>query len=148
MRKILLASLCTALLAFAGRPAQAEEPILFKLGTLAPSGGWAPPAPFARLTSCVVAAARSRTKTSEKPPFASPGTMSDALDWNATRVPSALIDGLFASPLPLIPDDVKAVAIPVLAHRIVLRPDASSRGLTHEGAVHELLAMVPVPAGR
>ena len=47
-----------------------------------------------------------------------------------------------------IPDDVKAVAIPVLAHRIVLRPDASSRGLTHEGAVHELLAAVPVPAGR
>ncbi len=47
-----------------------------------------------------------------------------------------------------IPDDVKAVAIPVLAHRIVLRPDASSRGLTQEGAVQELLAAVPVPAGR
>ena len=38
MRKILLASLCTALLAFAGGPAHAEDPILFKLGTLAPSG--------------------------------------------------------------------------------------------------------------
>lgn len=47
-----------------------------------------------------------------------------------------------------IPDDVKAVAIPVLAHRIVLRPDAASRGLTHEGAVQELLAAVPVPVGR
>ena len=47
-----------------------------------------------------------------------------------------------------IPDDVKAVAIAVLAHRIVLRPDAASRGLTHEGAVHELLAAVPVPVGR
>ena len=47
-----------------------------------------------------------------------------------------------------IPDDVKAVAIPVLSHRVVLRPDASSRGLTGVAAVHELLAAVPVPAGR
>ena len=61
----------------------------------------------------------------------------------ATRSPAAAHGRDYA-----IPDDVKAVAIPVLAHRIVLRPDASSRGLTHEGAVHELLAMVPVPAGR
>jgi MoxR-like ATPase len=47
-----------------------------------------------------------------------------------------------------IPDDVKAVAVPVLAHRIVLRPDAASRGLTAEAAVAEVLAAVPVPAGR
>ncbi len=47
-----------------------------------------------------------------------------------------------------IPDDVKAVAVPVLAHRIVLRPDAASRGLTAEAAVGEILAAVPVPAGR
>ena len=47
-----------------------------------------------------------------------------------------------------IPDDVKAVAIPVLAHRVVLRPDAASRGLSGERAVQELLSSVPVPAGR
>ncbi|MDO8391851.1 MAG: MoxR family ATPase [Actinomycetota bacterium] len=47
-----------------------------------------------------------------------------------------------------IPDDVKAVAVPVLAHRVMLRPDASARGLTAEIAIHELLAAVPVPAGR
>ena len=47
-----------------------------------------------------------------------------------------------------IPDDVKAVAIPVLAHRVMLRPDAAARGLTAEIAVHELLAAVPVAAGR
>jgi len=40
------------------------------------------------------------------------------------------------------------VAIPVLSHRVVLRPDASSRGLTSEAAIHELLAAVAVPAGR
>ena len=47
-----------------------------------------------------------------------------------------------------IPDDVKAVAIAVLSHRIVLRPEAASRGLTNEGAIQELLTAVPVPAGR
>ena len=46
------------------------------------------------------------------------------------------------------PDDVKAVAVPVLSHRMVLRPDAASRGLTGERAVDELVASVPVPAGR
>ena len=47
-----------------------------------------------------------------------------------------------------IPDDVKAVAVPVLAHRVMLRPDAAARGLTADIAVQELLAAVPVPAGR
>ena len=47
-----------------------------------------------------------------------------------------------------IPDDVKSVAVPVLAHRVMLRPDAAARGLTAEVAVAEILAAVPVPAGR
>jgi MoxR-like ATPase len=47
-----------------------------------------------------------------------------------------------------IPDDVKALAVPVLAHRISLRHDAVARGLTSELAVSELLASVPVPTGR
>ena len=46
------------------------------------------------------------------------------------------------------PDDVKAVAVPVLSHRVVLRPDAAARGLTGAHLVQELLASVPVPAGR
>ena len=41
-----------------------------------------------------------------------------------------------------------AVAVPVLAHRVMLRPDAAARGLTAEVAVQEILAAVPVPAGR
>jgi MoxR-like ATPase len=47
-----------------------------------------------------------------------------------------------------IPDDVKAVAAPVLSHRVMLRPDSSSRGLDGEMAIQEILALVPVPAGR
>ena len=47
-----------------------------------------------------------------------------------------------------IPDDVKAVATAVLAHRVLVRPDAAARGLTAEMAVREVLDSVPVPTGR
>jgi MoxR-like ATPase len=46
------------------------------------------------------------------------------------------------------PDDVKTLASPVLAHRLVLRAEAAGRGATHESIVDELLATVRVPAGR
>jgi len=46
------------------------------------------------------------------------------------------------------PDDVKAVALPVLAHRIVVRADAAARGLDAATAIGEILTAVPVPAGR
>ena len=46
------------------------------------------------------------------------------------------------------PDDVKAVAEPVLSHRVMLRPDAMSRGVTGTSVIREIVAAVPVPAGR
>jgi MoxR-like ATPase len=46
------------------------------------------------------------------------------------------------------PDDVKAVAEPVLSHRVMLRPDAMSRGVTGISVIRELVGSVPVPAGR
>ncbi len=46
------------------------------------------------------------------------------------------------------PDDVKSVAVAVLAHRVVLRPDAAARGVSGEYVVHELLDHVAVPSGR
>jgi MoxR-like ATPase len=61
----------------------------------------------------------------------------------ATRAQAAALGRDYA-----IPDDVKAVSIPVLAHRIVLRPDAAARGLTADAAIYEVFATVPVPAGR
>jgi len=61
----------------------------------------------------------------------------------ATRSRAAASGRDFATP-----DDVKAVGMSVLAHRIVVRPDAASRGLTAEYAVQEILDTVPVPSGR
>ena len=44
-----------------------------------------------------------------------------------------------------LPDDVRSVAIPVLAHRLVLDVDRMLRGEGAEGVVEQLLATVPVP---
>ena len=46
------------------------------------------------------------------------------------------------------PDDVKELAVPVLAHRLIIRHDAGDRTLGAADAVHEIVASVPVPSGR
>ena len=46
----------------------------------------------------------------------------------------------------VIPDDVKAVADPALAHRIVLRPELWVRGGNTSDVVADVLAAVPTPA--
>jgi MoxR-like ATPase len=45
----------------------------------------------------------------------------------------------------VVPDDVKAVAVPVLAHRLILAPEARSAALGPEELVAEALAHTPVP---
>jgi len=45
----------------------------------------------------------------------------------------------------LVPDDVKAVAAPVLAHRLILAPEARSAGLDGKALVAEALDRTPVP---
>ncbi|MGZ4308565.1 MAG: AAA family ATPase [Gaiellaceae bacterium] len=43
------------------------------------------------------------------------------------------------------PDDVKACAVPVLAHRLIVAPEARSAGLTGAELVREALEHTPVP---
>lgn len=43
------------------------------------------------------------------------------------------------------PDDVKAIASPLLRHRLILRPEAQLDGLKIEGVIASLLGQVPVP---
>lgn len=45
------------------------------------------------------------------------------------------------------PDDVKALAIPVLAHRLLLEPSARLEGTTSAAVLQEILGSVPVPGG-
>lgn len=43
------------------------------------------------------------------------------------------------------PDDVKAMAVPTLAHRIIMRSEAELRGVSAHDIVERALAAVPVP---
>jgi MoxR-like ATPase len=45
------------------------------------------------------------------------------------------------------PDDVKAIAVSVMGHRVLLSPSARMRGVTQTAVVEEILAAVPVPGG-
>jgi MoxR-like ATPase len=45
----------------------------------------------------------------------------------------------------VVPDDIKALAPAVLAHRLILTDEAAIRGVTKDEVVAELVATVPVP---
>lgn len=46
----------------------------------------------------------------------------------------------------VIPDDVKALARPVLAHRVMLSPESQLAGVSAEQMIDEVVAAVPVPS--
>src|SRR5579863_10373058 len=58
----------------------------------------------------------------------------------AARVSAGLRGGDFVTP-----DDVKACAVSVMAHRLLLTPEAALEGLTDVALVQGLLAATPVP---
>ena len=45
----------------------------------------------------------------------------------------------------LLPDDVKAAALPVLRHRILLKPEADLEGLTPDQVITQVISAVEVP---
>ncbi len=47
----------------------------------------------------------------------------------------------------VLPDDIKALAQPVLGHRIIVNPAARLREVTSERIIQEILMTVPVPGG-
>jgi len=54
----------------------------------------------------------------------------------------ALFDGLDF----VAPDQIQELAMPVIAHRLVMEPQARFSGLTARGVVGEMLKKLPVPA--
>jgi MoxR-like ATPase len=61
----------------------------------------------------------------------------------AVRVRAAIAGRDYATP-----DDVKALAVPVLAHRLILGAEGQMDGRSAEAVVEELLGSVPIPAAR
>jgi MoxR-like ATPase len=45
----------------------------------------------------------------------------------------------------VVPDDVKQVAVPALAHRVVLRPELWVRQVSADDVISALMASVPTP---
>ncbi|MBT4142035.1 MAG: MoxR family ATPase [Chloroflexi bacterium] len=45
----------------------------------------------------------------------------------------------------VVPDDIKAIAVPTLAHRVLLTPSARMRGVTQETVIKDVLNQVSVP---
>jgi MoxR-like ATPase len=45
----------------------------------------------------------------------------------------------------VLPDDIKALAVPALRHRVVLAPGAEIEGLSTEAVVRQIVDQVPVP---
>ncbi|MGC8827192.1 MAG: AAA family ATPase [Anaerolineae bacterium] len=48
----------------------------------------------------------------------------------------------------VIPDDIKALAVPTLAHRLILSPSARLKNVDQETIIQEILDSVPVPGTR
>ena len=46
----------------------------------------------------------------------------------------------------VIPDDVKSLAVPVMAHRFIVKTEARMKGHSPEDIVKEILTTIPVPA--
>ncbi len=46
----------------------------------------------------------------------------------------------------VLPDDVKALAVPVLAHRLILKEEERLRGELQEPLLEEIIRQIPVPA--
>lgn len=46
----------------------------------------------------------------------------------------------------VLPDDIKSLAVPVLAHRLILKEEERLRGETPEHFLEEIVSQIPVPA--
>ncbi|MGH9174437.1 MAG: AAA family ATPase, partial [Vicinamibacterales bacterium] len=63
--------------------------------------------------------------------------------YNTTRAWAALQGRDF-----VVPDDVKDLAEPTLAHRMIVSPAARMKGIDARAVVREIMTVVPVPGAR
>lgn len=91
--------------------------------------------PVARYVVELVDATRTSTRTlSGASPRGSLGLL------KASRARAAMSGRSF-----VLPDDVKVMAVPVLAHRLLLLPDQWVRGVKPEQVINEVVLAVPAP---
>jgi MoxR-like ATPase len=76
--------------------------------------------------------------------------MADLLLGASPRAAIALLQGAkalaaLAGRTYVVPDDVKALAAPVLRHRLIVRPEAELAGISAEVVISRVLGSVPIP---
>jgi MoxR-like ATPase len=80
-------------------------------------------------------------RTRKHPDIALGASPRSAVSWlQASKAHAWLMGRNFVTP-----DDVKAIAPPLLRHRLILRPEAQLDGLQMDAVVSSLLGQVPVP---
>jgi MoxR-like ATPase len=80
-------------------------------------------------------------KTRKHPDIALGASPRSAVSWlQASKAQAWLNNREFVTP-----DDIKAIAAPLLRHRLILRPEAQLDGLQVDTVIGTLLAQVPVP---
>jgi len=80
-------------------------------------------------------------RTRQHPDLALGASPRSAVAWlQASKANAWLLGRDFVTP-----DDVKAIASPLLRHRLILRPEAQLDGLKIDGVIASLLGQVPVP---
>ena len=65
----------------------------------------------------------------------------------ATRAEAEAARAAIAGRDYVLPDDIKALVVPTLAHRVILGPGARLRDLTAQQIVEEIMQGMPVPGG-
>jgi MoxR-like ATPase len=80
-------------------------------------------------------------KTRQHPDLALGASPRSAVAWLQASKANAWISGRDF----VTPDDIKAIAAPLLRHRLIMRPEAQMDGLKVDELVTSLLAQVPVP---
>jgi len=63
--------------------------------------------------------------------------------YNAARARASINGRLF-----VVPDDVKVLAEPTLAHRVIVTPSARVRNVDSRTIIHDVVRTIPVPGAR
>ncbi|AOY78847.1 MAG: MoxR family ATPase [Moorea sp. SIO1G6] len=80
-------------------------------------------------------------QTRQNPDLALGASPRAAVAWLQTSKAQAVLSGRDY----VTPDDVKAIALPLLRHRLILKPEVQLDGLEIDGVIASLLKQVPVP---
>lgn len=80
-------------------------------------------------------------RTRQYPDLALGGSPRSAVAWLQASKAHAWLSGRDY----VTPDDIKAIAPPLLRHRLILRPEAQLDGLKMDAVIRNILSQVPVP---